>query len=108
MQVKQIQLAAIQTIGFRGEGIQDEHKLFRQLKSRKNEIEHRIDEHAYLVISPDGLYVAAAVARFGAIPEGMESVTIPAGRIKCFGLKRSISATSGMISATLRRKPNIT
>ena len=35
MQVKKIQVNAIQAIGFRGDGPQDEQKLFSNLKERK-------------------------------------------------------------------------
>ncbi|MBP1994875.1 effector binding domain-containing protein [Paenibacillus eucommiae] len=84
MQVKQFQMNAIQTIGFRGDGPQDEQKLFAALKARKVEIPHRINEHEYLIISPDGLYAAAAVSTIGIVPEGMVQITIPADGYQVF------------------------
>ncbi|MCD9022634.1 effector binding domain-containing protein [Cohnella silvisoli] len=84
MQVKKMQVDAIKAIGFRGAGPQDEEKLFANLRYRKNEISHRINDYEYLIISPHGLYVAAAVSEQGNIPAGMEQITIPADTYQVF------------------------
>lgn len=84
LQVKNIQLLAIEVIGFIGNGPEDEIELFAEMKLRKDEIENRIDENEYLVITPDGLIVASAVPNVDIIPVGMVHVTIPADEYVVF------------------------
>lgn len=84
LQVRELQLEAIELIGFKGKGPEDEQKLFANLKSRKNEIANRLDENEYLVITPTGLIVASAVSNVADVPEGMIHSTIPADKYVVF------------------------
>ncbi|MDF2651149.1 MAG: hypothetical protein K0Q73_6954 [Paenibacillus sp.] len=84
MQVRIVSIEAIEAIGFRGRGPEDEKKLFADLRSRMTEIQNRKDDHEYLIIGPEGLFAAAAVTNTEFIPEGMVLITIPADEYNVF------------------------
>jgi len=78
MQVRYEKREAVLVVGVKGDGPQDENRLFAELESGKNEIVNKKNENQYLVIIPNGLIVGHAVTELGSIPEGMISFVIPA------------------------------
>jgi len=75
LQVRSGKRGSLQLIGFQGESLEDERKVFDQLKQSINEIAARIQ---YLVILP-GIKPLTAVERIETddVQEGMTSFTIP-------------------------------
>lgn len=78
LRVRTAKLGSVQLVGFQGENLEDEHKLFAQLKQSINEMTKNKSMNQYLVILP-GIRPLAAVEinETGEIPEGMTSFTIP-------------------------------
>ncbi len=78
MQVRTEKQKAVQLIGFQGYNLEDQHKLFEQMKQNFNAITTKKSENQYLVILP-GLFplVAVEVNETNDVPEGMTTYIIP-------------------------------
>ncbi|MNZ60871.1 Bacterial transcription activator, effector binding domain [compost metagenome] len=78
MQVRIARLEAVKLIGFQGESLDDQHRLFTQMDERANAISQKKSENQYLVILP-GLIplVAVEVNETSDMLEGMTAYTIP-------------------------------
>ncbi|MFD0712980.1 hypothetical protein [Paenibacillus sp. GCM10027626] len=75
LQVRSAKLSSFQLIGFQGEKLEDERKVFDQLKQSINEI---ATMNQYLVILPGIKPLAAVeVIETDDVPQGMMSYTIP-------------------------------
>jgi len=75
VQTRVEKLRSVELVGFQGEHLEDEHKLFDQLKQSISDSERR---NRYFVILP-GIrpLVAVEASDVGDIPKGMTSYTIP-------------------------------
>ncbi|WP_338554241.1 effector binding domain-containing protein [Paenibacillus sp. KS-LC4] len=78
MQVRVAKLESVKLIGFQGEHLDDQHKLFAQMDARAKEISQKKNGNQYLVILP-GLIpiVAVEVNDTSDVLEGMTAYTIP-------------------------------
>ncbi|XEC97743.1 effector binding domain-containing protein [Paenibacillus tarimensis] len=75
VQTRVAKLRSVELVGFQGENLEDEHKLFDQLKQSISDIKTK---NQFLVILP-GIrpLVAVEASEQGHVPEGMTSYTIP-------------------------------
>lgn len=78
MQVRIAKLEAIKLIGFQGDNLDDQHRLFSQMDEKLREITKMKSAYQYLVILP-GFFplVAVEVYETTDVPEGMTAYTIP-------------------------------
>jgi len=86
VQTRVAKLRSVELIGFQGEHLEDERKLFDQLERNISEIT-RLNQ--YLVILP-GIrpFVAVEFNELGDAPDGMTSNTIPEGEYVIFTFEK--------------------
>lgn len=78
MQVRTAILGPTRLIGVKGNVLEDQHDLFKEMKLRMNEIKARTNDHAYLVILPRVVpFVALEVTETDEVPQGMVAHSIP-------------------------------
>lgn len=90
LHTRTVKLEAIDLIGFEGQELEDQHKLFTQLSEYNTRITTKKSENPYLVILP-GLvpFVALECTNTNSIPEGMTTHTIPEEEYVVFRFKES-------------------